>query len=306
MNPRQTTFRRIAAIAAVAAFTLAACGSDTAESEPADTTPVETEAPAAVEMSIADPWSRQPAEGQTATAVYGIVSNPGDTDVTIVAASSPESDQVELHETLVGDDGAMSMQEREEGFVVPAGGEFVFEPGGPHVMMLGIDAATYPAEVEVTLEFDGADPLTFTAEVRAIDGGMSMGEMDHDDMGDDAMGDDMAEGEMAEGDMADGDEGHDHGDEMADHGDELDVSALHEVDEQLANGTLDAMAQRMVVGDYIELFEAKSPEAGTPEAEVLDLLVQLDAALEAGDLAAAAPLAAAAHEAAHDLGHGHG
>jgi len=171
--PRPRFALRSVALVAVAALSLAACGGDDAASEPTG-----TEASAGIEMSIADAWSRQPAAGQSVSAAYGIVSNPGDVDVTVVSASSPISTQVELHETLVDDDGMMMMVEREQGFVVPAGGEFVFEPGGPHVMFLDIDAASYPDEVEVTLEFDGAESLTFMAEVRAIDGGMGMGHGD--------------------------------------------------------------------------------------------------------------------------------
>ncbi|MFN3258564.1 MAG: copper chaperone PCu(A)C [Ilumatobacter sp.] len=279
---------------------------------PADTAPVEDEPddgePAASEpddsdtatMSIVDAWSRQPADGQSTSAAYGIVSNPGDVDVTIVSASSPVTDQVELHETLVGDDGTMSMVERAEGFVVPAGGEFVFEPGGPHVMFLGIDSSAYPDEVEVTLEFDGAAPLTFMAEVRSLDG--SMGEMDHGE---------MDHGEMDHGEMDHDEMDHDEmdHDEMDhdEHGDtDLDVSALHELDDQLANGALDAMAQRMVVGDYIAAVSAMEPSAESAEAQLLSLLEQLDAALEAGDLEIAASLAAEAHDVAHDMGHGHG
>ncbi|MEZ5165048.1 MAG: copper chaperone PCu(A)C [Acidimicrobiales bacterium] len=146
---------------------------------------------------------RFPAEGQTATAVYGVVSNPGAEDVRISTASSPVTDTVELHETLMDADGVMSMSEVEEGFVVPAGGKFVFEPGGPHVMLLGIDPATYPSEVEVTLQLEGADPLTFTAEVReSTDTGMH--EMNDTDMNDTEMNDtDMNDTEMNDTDMND-------------------------------------------------------------------------------------------------------
>lgn len=124
------------------------------------------------QISILDPWSRQPAETQTNTAVYGVVSNQADDDVRVVSASSPATDTVELHETLMDDSGAMSMQEVPDGFVVRSGDTFTFEPGGPHIMMLGIDPASYPDPVEVTLEFDNGESITFQAEVRMIDGGM--------------------------------------------------------------------------------------------------------------------------------------
>ena len=102
---------------------------------------------------------------------------------------------------------------------------------------------------------------------------------------------------------------HDHGSDgttMAadhDHADgALDVEALHDLDDELATGTLDATAQRAVVADYIARVEEMKPAAGSPEAELLKLLRDLDAALAAGDLAKAAPLAAQAHDAAHELG----
>jgi periplasmic copper chaperone A len=303
---RRLPFTLLSAVLVVtAALSLAACGDDdetTVEAAGDTEAAVETasdgssteeepegEPAPAIELSISDAWSRQPADGQTVSAMYGIVSNPGEVDVTIVSASSPVSTQVELHETVTGDDGLMSMVEREDGFVVPAGGTFVFEPGGPHVMFLDIDAASYPDEVEVTFEFDLAEPLTVMAEVRALEGGMDM-DHDHGDHGDHSDG-------------ATADDEHDHGDhsEMS-----LDVSALHELDDQLAAGNLDVMAQRMVVGDYIEVISAGEPAADSPDGRLLAILVDLDAALEAGDLPGAAALAAEAHDVAHDLGHGHG
>ena len=176
MREQRIRPRTLIAVPALALVALAGCGDDE-DAAPAAETAAETSA-AAAGITVSDAWSRQPAEGQAVTAVYGIVSNPTDTDVTVISASTDVTDNVELHETLMGDDGAMSMREKEDGFVVPAGGEFVFESGGPHVMLFDIDAATYPEMIEVTLEFDNADPVTFMAEVRAIDGMDMDGEMD--------------------------------------------------------------------------------------------------------------------------------
>jgi copper(I)-binding protein len=148
------------ACAASLAMLAASCGS-------ADIGPAEPEAL----ISIIDPWSRQPAESQVNTAVYGVVSNQTEDDVRIVSASSPAAEVVELHETLMDDSGAMSMREVPDGFVVRSGDTFTLEPGGPHVMMLGVDPAAYPNPVEVTLRFDDGASITFEAEVRMIDGG---------------------------------------------------------------------------------------------------------------------------------------
>lgn len=123
-------------------------------------------------LTITDPWSRQPAEGQTVSAVYGEVMNNSDDDVRLISASSPAATIVELHETMMNEDGAMSMREKEDGFVVPAGGSFLFEPGGPHIMFLEFDPSTYPSDsVEVVLTTADGATLEFVAEVRAIAGG---------------------------------------------------------------------------------------------------------------------------------------
>ncbi len=78
---------------------------------------------------------------------------------------------------------------------------------------------------------------------------------------------------------------HDHGADgatmAADHdhaGGALDVEALHDLDDELAIGKLDATAQRAVVADYIARVEEMKPAAGSPEAELLKLLRDLDAA----------------------------
>jgi copper(I)-binding protein len=174
--------RRFRVLVFAGGLALAACGSD-------DVTSTDTGAPAeaaasTAELSIADPWSRQPAEGQTTGAVYGVVTNDSDEDITAIGASTSVTNTVELHQVTMNDEGQMSMSEKEGGYVIPAGGSFTFEPGGPHIMLLGIDAATYPDMVDVTLEFDTGATLDFTAEVRMIGADdMDTDEMETDDEG---------------------------------------------------------------------------------------------------------------------------
>lgn len=249
---------------------LGACGDDedAAGSAEATATAEATGEASADAITVSDAWSRQPAEGQTVTAVYGVVSNPTDQDVTIVSAFTPVTDRVELHETIENADGTMQMQQKEGGFVVPAGGEFVFESGGPHIMLFDIDPATYPTSVDVTLTFDSGDPIVFTAEVRAID--------ESADMSMDMSGESSAMGMSGDGG--------------------LDTAAIHELAEELEAGTIDAAAQRPVVAAAMAALEAMAPADGTPEAELLALLGELDGALESGDLEAATAVAVEAHE----------
>ena len=131
------------------------------------------------DIAVTDVWVRQPAEGQTTSAAYGTITNNGDTDVTLLAGSVPLDATVEIHETLMDDDGVMEMQERDDGFVIAAGATFELEPGGPHVMMLGIDPTDFVGEIDVTMIFDDGTELTVAAPIRSLDG------MDMDDMDDD-------------------------------------------------------------------------------------------------------------------------
>ena len=120
-------------------------------------------------ITVEDAWSFRPPPGQIVSAAYGIVSNDTDADVTIVAASSPVAGAVELHETVI-EDGAATMRRKDAGFTVPAGGSLVFEPGGPHFMLLAVDPATYPDEFELTLETDGGEEIMAVVEVRDLEG----------------------------------------------------------------------------------------------------------------------------------------
>ena len=40
---------------------------------------------------------------------------------------------------MKNDSGAMQMQPKADGFTVPAGGTHVLQPGGDHVMLMGLD-----------------------------------------------------------------------------------------------------------------------------------------------------------------------
>lgn len=204
MNNVRTKLLLAPVAAAALTLSLAACGSDD-DSGSSDTAPAEvTTAPEVSTattdamaddmgddmvgaevtvgaITVADAWIREPAEGQTRSAAYATITNDGDTDVTLVAASVPFDATVEIHETLMGDDGTMEMQERPDGFVIVAGETFTLEPGGPHVMFLDIDPADFTGTIEVTLVFDDGTEVTIPAEVRTLE---DMGEMSGDMEGD--------------------------------------------------------------------------------------------------------------------------
>src|SRR5699024_7822731 len=112
--------------------------------------------------------------------------NPGDEDVHLTGVSAEIDGSHELHESVPGG-GGMSMQEKEDGFVIPAGGELLLQPGGDHIMLLGLEyPITTVQQLSVPLEFaDAAGDFEGAEENYA--GDMDHGDMDHGDMDDDEM-----------------------------------------------------------------------------------------------------------------------
>lgn len=127
------------------------------------------------EAATGDPGSADPnahGDGGAMAPVFGIVRNQSDEDVRLVEVASVVSGEAELHETVSGAAGGSMMQEREGGFVIPAGGELVFEPGGNHIMLMGVhESIRTGQEVSVTLTLENGDTSEIVASARSFEGG---------------------------------------------------------------------------------------------------------------------------------------
>lgn len=158
----RSTRIRVGALAAATALLLTGCASVPASST--SSSPTAT-AGAADVVHMSDAWVKAAASGMTGA--FGTLTNDGDAPVTIVSATSSASASVELHETADDGSGDMRMREVEGGFVIPAGGTLALEPGGNHLMLMGLDAALSAGdEVTFTLEFADATTSSFTAPVK--------------------------------------------------------------------------------------------------------------------------------------------
>ena len=73
--------------------------------------------------------------GET-SAVYMNISNRGESDISIISASSATADRIEFHETRVVDD--MARMEALDGLLIPAGETIELAPGGAHIMLMGL------------------------------------------------------------------------------------------------------------------------------------------------------------------------
>lgn len=193
------------ASAFVLAAVLGACGDDDETPEATTVTtdaPTATDStvdPGGDELQISDPWARTSPSMATAGAVYLVIDNPTDADDALLSASvDPEiATTVELHESkmaeddtggedmpagddAIGDDamgddmgdddmpaGGMMTMTPVDRIDVPAGGSVALEPGGYHIMLLGLTAPLEAGTtVEVTLTFENAGEVAVSADVR--------------------------------------------------------------------------------------------------------------------------------------------
>lgn len=90
----------------------------------------------------------------------------------MISATSDAASSVELHETTETSDGQMVMTETADGFPLPAGQPLMLEPGGDHLMLIGLTQSLQPGdEITLTLKLDDGTEIQFAAPVKDVSGG---------------------------------------------------------------------------------------------------------------------------------------
>lgn len=155
------------ALLAATAIALAGCASAPTNGPTAPQATVSAEASTVV--TVSDAWVKAVDEGMSGG--FGVLTNTGTSDVTVVSAASAAAHMIELHETTESDTGEMAMREVEGGFTIPAGGSLLLEPGAKHLMFMGLTAPLHAGEqLDVTLTFADGSTLTFSAPVKDYSG----------------------------------------------------------------------------------------------------------------------------------------
>ncbi len=170
---------RLAAAAALlgSALAVTACSTDSA-AEPAES------------LTVSDAWVKAVDDGMTGA--FALIENGGDEAVTIVGATTDAASMVELHETVADDSGNTTMQEVDGGFTIEPGETLTLEPGGNHLMLMGVtDALEAGAEVTVTVELEDGTAVPFDAVVKEFSGAQEEYTADMDADSDDMDSEDM-------------------------------------------------------------------------------------------------------------------
>lgn len=144
-----------ALVLALLVLLVAACGGSSAAPSAADG-----------QITIKDPWVRAAAAGGV-SAAYFTITNGQAVDDALTGAASAVASSVGVHETSTDASGMMGMHEVES-VVIPAGKSVSLEPGGYHVMLMGLKQELKAGDsVELQLTFKGStEPVRVVAEVR--------------------------------------------------------------------------------------------------------------------------------------------
>ena len=117
-------------------------------------------------ISIEDPWSRELPPVAPNGAAYLRVENGGNTAARIVSAHSPVAGRVEIHAHEM-DAGVMKMRHLHS-LEVPAQGSVAFEPGGLHLMLIGLKEPLVAGKgFPLTLVFEEAGEIQVTVRITA-------------------------------------------------------------------------------------------------------------------------------------------
>ena len=103
--------------------------------------------------------------GSKVSAVYFAITNRGEAAVRLIGAATDRAHRTMIHRSVV-ERGVMKMR-HVDAIEIPPGESVRFEPGGLHVMLMGVSAPLETAErISVTLVFERAGELVLSVPVR--------------------------------------------------------------------------------------------------------------------------------------------
>lgn len=129
-------------------------------------------------VEIIHPHINEPFAGAKTAAAYMAISNEGDAAIRLIGIETPAAKKASLHTTEHGSDGVARMKPI-EAIDIPAGETVNLEPGGLHVMLMGLTAPLKQGDmVPATFLFEQGDPMAVEFMVDPADG-VDHSKMDH-------------------------------------------------------------------------------------------------------------------------------
>ncbi|RZU99704.1 copper chaperone PCu(A)C [Spiribacter vilamensis] len=117
------------------------------------------------EIVIEDVWARATPPGFDKGAVYFELTNDSPRSNALVGVSTERAPRAELHRTI--EEGGNSRMVHTPRVAIPAESEVIFEPGGRHVMLMGIETALTEGE-RFTIRLETEDGGELAVEVQVL------------------------------------------------------------------------------------------------------------------------------------------
>lgn len=112
------------------------------------------------DITIEAPFTRATLPNAPVGGGFFTIVNNGQEDDRLVSAESTIAKDTQIHEMAMEGD-VMKMRHLDDGLVIPAGGSVTLEPGGFHLMFMGLNGPIVEGDkVSVTLTFEKAGTIT--------------------------------------------------------------------------------------------------------------------------------------------------
>ena len=99
------------------------------------------------------------------SAVYLTIQNSGSQADRLVSATSQVAQSIEIHQSQVQDNVASML--KLDTLALPAQSTIQFQPGGYHLMLIGVNRALNPGDkISVDLQFEKSAPIQVEVAVR--------------------------------------------------------------------------------------------------------------------------------------------
>lgn len=160
--------RFVLAVAAVSVLGLSGCAAGGGNDEPSAQATDTSTAGGQQKLTVQDPWMKAADSGMTA--VFGTLSNDGDSPVTVSGAEANGiAEATELHETVMDEaTGSTVMQEMTDPLVIEPGESVTLEPGSDHIMLMDLTCAPMAGQ-NLSIQLTYADGESQSVEVPVRD-----------------------------------------------------------------------------------------------------------------------------------------
>lgn len=128
-----------------------------------DPNPVET----IIGLSVSESYARTNSPSAKAGAVYLTIRNYTGADEVLLSATSEVAAMVELHTSETDANGVVKMTPLADGLDIPAGETILMEPGGAHIMLMGLSGPLEDGQnIPVDFNFERAGTVTIQVPVK--------------------------------------------------------------------------------------------------------------------------------------------